>query len=93
MKTIWKFVLSPQGLQTIEMPAGAKLLYVREQNNDICIWAEVDRYSWKEDRTFEVFGTGHERYDADSVEAERTYLGSAHLQGGALVLHVYERKS
>ena len=94
MKTIWKFVLAAEELQTIAMPADATLLYAREQGNDICVWAEVETSHWaeflQEDRTFEVFATG-QRWP-DNARAKRAYLGSAHLQGGALVFHVYERK-
>lgn len=90
MKTIWKFVLAGDGPQTIVMPGDAKLLYAKEQGSNICVWAEVDTPSWQDQRTFEVFATG--QIWPDDAGVERKYLGSAHLMGGALVLHVYERK-
>jgi hypothetical protein len=86
MKTIWKFVLDPEDLE-VSMPAGAQILTVREQGVDrICAWALVDPNEGKKElRSFNVYGTGH------VVEGcPGRYLGAAMLNGGSLVLHVFE---
>ncbi len=89
MKTIWKYQLTAEVEQTIFMPIGAKILYAREQGRNICLWAEVDSSKDQEKRHIEFFPTGF-RIKRD-MGFERTYLGSAHINNGELVFHVYER--
>lgn len=87
MKTIHKFPLFVNKLD-IEMPKGARILTAREQHDTICVWAEVDTAQQTERRRFEVFGTGHPM--REDMGISREYIGTAILEGGALVLHVYE---
>lgn len=42
MKTIFKYVLQPNGAP-IEMPLSAEVLTAREQGDDICVWAMLIR--------------------------------------------------
>lgn len=81
--SIWKYVLQPN--IDIEMPVGAQILSVREQGNDICMWTLVSPDAPKEKRIFMVFGTGH-----DVPPVQMKFLGTAHLQSGGLVFHVFE---
>lgn len=85
MKTTWKFTLQPEC--SIEMPVGSEILSVREQKETICLWALVDPSAPKETRRFVAFGTGH-----DIPDESLSFVGTAHLQGGALVFHIFERK-
>lgn len=87
-KTIWKYVLIPQKL-TISVPEGATILTAREQDGDICIWAEVYPDMPLEVKAFEVFGTGHDI--PIDMGIDRKYIGTAIIRGGSLVYHVYER--
>jgi hypothetical protein len=87
MKTIWKYTLTPG--EVVRMPEGAVVLTAREQNDQICIWAEVDPAKANEVRQFEIFGTGHPM-PAD-MGVERKYIGTASLYDGKLIFHVYER--
>lgn len=82
-KTIWKFTLQPEC--EVEMPKGAQVLAVREQGEDICLWALVDPTATKEKRRFVGFGTGHTVPDTPM-----SFIGTAHLRGGTLVFHVFE---
>ena len=82
MQKIWKAVIRPDRM-IFGAPAGAELLTAREQGDDICVWFRCDPKRPVEMRTVAVCGTGH---DAPSGR----YLGSAHLEGGALVFHVFE---
>lgn len=86
MKQVWKFLLAFN--TTVEMPEGAKLLCVAGQAEAVCLWAEVDPTADKVIRHFDVFGTGH-----NIPAAVREYIGTAHICGGSLVFHVYERFS
>lgn len=83
--SIWKFVLAPQC--SLSMPVGAQVLSVREQGDSICLWALVDPSAPLEMRRFIVFGTGHPL----PADEPLTYLGTAHLEQGKLVFHVFER--
>jgi hypothetical protein len=85
-KKIWKFPVSPN-VPVIEMPEGAEILTVQTQHGEPCIWALVNPAAKKEKRYFWVFGTGHNV----PVEAERKYIGTFQLEGGALVFHLFER--
>ena len=87
MKTIWKFTLQPDNL-VLEMPLDAKILHVDEQHGSICLWAEVSDDLPKEKRTFEIFGTGHEMIEQMGISRE--YIGTAKMQGGMFIFHVYE---
>jgi hypothetical protein len=83
LKTIWKYVLQPESV--LDMPIGAQVLSVREQGQEICLWALVDPLADKEKRKFVSFGTGH-----DIPSQPMTFIGTAHLGGGSLVFHVFE---
>ena len=84
MKVIWKYGVPDNGV--ITMPVGATILQVREQFENVCLWALVDPDEQQlELRRFILFGTGHPIPTGSLV-----YRGSAHLKGGALVLHVFE---
>jgi hypothetical protein len=89
MKQIWKYKLAP--IITLEMPKGAQVLTAREQGEDICLWALVSPDAEKEPRRFMAFGTDHnvpEPHEGPQLNLE--YRGSAHLDGGTLVFHVFE---
>ena len=83
MTSIWKYIITPSVL-FYSMPEGSKILTVKEQNDEVCIWVEVDTGKPLEMRKIMVYGTGH------SIPPEpQEYIGTAHLNNGALVLHVY----
>lgn len=88
-ETIWKFEVQPNREDEIRvlMPKGAQVLTAREQHGTICIWAIVDPNPEvvREGRLFEIVGTGW-----TMRPRERKYIGTAHLDGGALVFHVFE---
>lgn len=91
MRSIWKFKVDPE--KPVEMPAGARLLSVAFQGDDLCVWAEVDPDAPKVQRRFTVVGTGH-----DLPSAPGEFVGTAHTDGiagifgfGALVFHVYDQ--
>lgn len=84
MRTIWKFRIEP-GRGTVEMPKGAVVVSVQSQDNRPAIWALCDAAAPKESRTFRVFATG-EPFELAGLE----YLGTFHLDAGALVFHVFE---
>ena len=84
MKTIHKYVLPAQDDVVVKMPIGAKILQVAAQREEICLWAEVDTAKKLENVEFEINGTGHEL-----SSKKKTYLGTAQLHQGRIVLHVF----
>lgn len=87
MKTIWKFPLYLADVQTIEMPAGAKILSVQVQRDNLCLWALVDPDAAKEGTTILIYGTGHK-----ITAANPEHIGTFQLSDGALVFHVFTNK-
>lgn len=88
MSAVWKYTLKATSSQIVEMPAGAKVLYAREQWREVCVWALVDVDAPAVQRVFWVYGTGQDIYGDKPTNAK--YVGSAHLHGGALVFHVFD---
>lgn len=83
MKTVWKYILKPA--ISIEMLIASQLLSVNEQDGKICLWVLVDPEDMRmEVRHFRVFGTGH------NIPDKQLFVGSALLEGGSLVFHVFE---
>ena len=85
--TVYKIILRVTDRQVVVLPKSAKLLHVHEQRGEICVWylKSIDDDDELEDRTVHIIGTGHIFGDVDRI----TYLGTAHLQDGELVFHVF----
>jgi hypothetical protein len=82
---IWKFPLLVTDLQSVALPAGAKLLSVQAQGDMPQLWALVDEMAAIEHRTFATYGTG------DPIPSDPgAYVGTYQIRGGTLVLHVFE---
>lgn len=87
-KTIWKYEITANGSQEIQMPVGAQVLSVQIQRLTPCMWALVNPSAMNEVRVFEVYGTGHPIvYD---MGVSRVFIGTFQLHGGGLVFHVFE---
>lgn len=82
MKVIWKEVIIGLGFE--ELPEGAEVLSVHEQHGEICLWFLCDPTKPKVPRKFVVVPTGEKR------EITGKYVGTVHMMGGHLVLHVFE---
>lgn len=91
MKTIFKYRLDPATTERhlISMPVGATILVAQNQAETVTLWAEVDDdpNSLMEDREFLVCMTGQ---PCPTLRRKKQFLGTVQLDGGALVLHVYE---
>ena len=84
--TIWKFELKTNSMISINMPIGAKILTIQEQNGKPYLWALIDSEAKKENRVFCIHGTGH---IISYIEAKK-YIGTYQLMNGALIFHVFE---
>ena len=69
MRTVWKYELDI-GKTILSMPVGAEVLCVQLQNDTPCLWACVDSEQPQNQRTFSIYGTGHEL-----PEQKEKYIG------------------
>ena len=89
MKTIWKFNIQRiKEVQNIEMPVGAKVLSIQTQRNEAFIWALVDPEAVRENRSFIIYGTGHDINDIENLTYIDTYQVGFMLD--ILVFHLFE---
>jgi len=89
MKTIWKFETPFEDKFKLEIPKGAEILCVQQDQKTFkpCILALVDTEKETEERFFELFGTGNPVHVDMGVD--RKYLGT--YQKGEFVGHLFER--
>ena len=78
----WGVVSSVQ--HCVEMPANATVLALQLQRGVPTLWAQVDPRGPAVTRTFRWVGTGSE------VPSGGEYIGTAQMQGGDFVFHLYE---
>ncbi len=83
---IYKYVLpSPAERQSVEMPLGARVLTVREQNGKVTLWALVAPKAPLTRHWFRILATG----DSLDLTESLVYLGTAFLADGT-VWHVHD---
>ena len=85
---IWKFDLVLQDRQTVEIPAGAKLLTVQNQRDFfITLWALCDESAPTQKRVFDIHGTGNPVSNDPGA-----YIGTVQIDYGrrSRVWHVFE---
>lgn len=89
--TVWKFVLKPIGIQTIQLPKDSRILHVAQQYNEVYLWA-MFTYEDHEDeieyqpRRIRIYGTCDDIPGITSQE----HIATVILNEGDLVLHVFE---
>jgi len=85
MKIIYKYPLPKDGKLVI--PKEAQILTIREQGEDVFLWALVETKKASDERTLLVFGTGHVIADDLNIE----YLDTFFVSNGKFVFHVFEK--
>jgi hypothetical protein len=83
MKKIRKYELLQSTI--IMLPEGSEILYVQEQNNNICIWVLCDPNATLKERVFDVYMTGE-----DLPDNPGEYIATVHIRRS--VVHVFEIK-
>lgn len=86
-QSIWKYPLRAGAGDdiAIQMPQGARLLTVQMQGAAPWLWALVEPDRPREQRQFQVVGTG---WELDWSDAKREYIGT--VQAGTFVWHFFE---
>jgi len=85
VKAIWKYQVTGDHTQTLEMPQGAQILTVQVQQGEPVLWALVDPALPKEKREFFIVGTG---WPIDGGLGQ--YVGTFQIMEGSLVFHIFE---
>lgn len=83
-KVIYKYELG-LGDSEIDMPAGAQILTVHQQNNVVTLWALVDPSKEPVKRSFLVVGTGK----FFTCEPHYVFIGTVFVFNGTIVFHVF----
>ena len=86
MKTIWKFELTPNRIQSVPLPTGAQILTVQTKgDNAPLLWALVDPEMPTQDRYLGIYTTNTAVPDDPGQ-----YVGSFLLYEGSLEFHLFE---
>ena len=87
--TVFKYQFGIYDDVVLKMPANARILSFRNQNETPTIWALVNSDLPEEFRTFRLAGTGHDLDDMDKLK----YIGTDLFMNGELVFHLFEKFS
>lgn len=90
MLTVWKYPIPNPGPFELQLPAGARVVHVGAQahgpGRQLCLWAEVHPDAPPLPRRFLCLETGA----AIDEKLAVVHCGTALLEGGRTVWHVYE---
>lgn len=88
-KQIWKFEIPTNG--RVNVPKGAEVLSVGEQDNKIYVWVVCNPIEKETmELEFEVFGTGHD-IPTHLRPEEHRFLGTVYFKKEPLVFHVFQK--
>lgn len=86
MKTIWKYELTPNRLQSVSIPHNGQILAVKANANNVpMLWVLVDPEMPVQERRLGIFTTNTELPDNPGQ-----YVGSFTLYEGSLEFHVFD---
>ena len=85
MIKVYKYAIDPVN-RRVMMPAGAEILTVGCQGDEICVCAKVDTNNPYRERVFYIYGDGLEM---DSYRDNMKYIGTA-VMNKDVALHVWE---
>lgn len=83
MKKIYKYTLELDNVQKVPLPKDAQILSAQLQHGCLTMWALVSPNNEPEDRTIQIFGTGHD------VPVLPLYFIDT-VQEGNFVWHIFE---
>ncbi|MCI2145820.1 MAG: hypothetical protein LKK08_06190 [Bacteroidales bacterium] len=86
MKTIYKYKIEVEDMQTIILPKNAQILTVQMQNGNPYIWALIDNDEEETEAvTIGVYGTGNPIDNNYTL----SYIGTFQMYDSKLVFHVF----
>lgn len=90
MRTIHKFKLALTTTQKIELPVGAEILSVINQQENAVLYAKVDPKEKEiEERIINIYPTGSEPFKIESG-FELNFLATLSFKVGTLIFHFFE---
>lgn len=90
MLRIFKYVFNPEPDPEILLPEGAQILSVKEQNEEVVLYALVDPDKLINWRKFKIIGTGHPIMDGDLDDYD--FIDTVKLHKGKLMFHVFKHR-
>lgn len=87
MRTVWKFPLQQVTKLQVPISASVNLVGLDPTTGDPALWVELDSDAEKVERTFAIYGTGH---DINSAFGCQPPLHVGSVIHGVFVWHVYE---
>jgi hypothetical protein len=84
LRKVYKYPIHLTAENHLKVPIGGVVRHVNMQDDQMCLWIEVDLSKDSEFRTFGVFGTGHQ------IPEGWFYHGT--VLDGAFIWHIYEEK-
>ena len=86
MKTIWKFELTPNRVQSLPIPFGGQILSVQAKDGQApLLWVLVDPDMPPQDRFLGIYTT-----NTALPEEPGRYIGSFFIMDGSLEFHLFE---
>ena len=86
MQTVWKYILPIQDDVEVTLPKNAKILCVKEQKGDLCLWALVDPDEKEtEPINLRIAGTGH-----PIIEDNLVYIDTVLMYDDNFVIHIFK---
>lgn len=94
MEKIYKYAISIDDIQTIQLPKDSVILTVQNQFERPFVWVLHDLEKEREEFILEIFGTGHpiEPINLDKYNGRR-YIGTFQMGGGSLIWHVFQLRT
>ena len=91
MRNIWKYKVPFDGeWHLINMPSGAEIIYVGNQEDSLVFWTIVNPNTERvSKRYFKIYGTGHPILEGSSKYIGTTYFDTPMMR--PLVLHLFEK--
>lgn len=90
MKAIYKYQLGVVGSQVIKMPKGAEILSVKNQQENLVLYALVTPDEELVEHRILVYGTGHP-IRADIFD-DFNFVGTVNINSATLVWHVFAER-
>lgn len=87
MRTVWKYDLQINDVQTVYAPFGATPLTAQMQKSKLALWMLIPDVD-APDQPIEIFifGTGH---PMPTIISALHYLATVQMEGGDLIWHVF----
>lgn len=87
MNKVFKYPVPVEDRFSLDLPQGARILTVQEQNSKPQIWAIVNPENPTEIRNFRLAGAGH---PIEENEKNLSYIGTFQLYNGNFIGHLFE---